>query len=419
MRLPRSHSFPVALVTTVASLLALAYPATAQESGNDCTSTSVGLTALTDLGPNTYRGEQGGLYPDGENEIPASHLDVGMTEASEVVPRNAAGDPDPDGRIGVVSIGVSNTRLEFRTFVDALATGDAPVNPAVSFINGAQGGRGTEAWSADHGQPWGVLEGVLDDEGITAAQVQVAWVKAPTVWQSADVVFPDAFRAQTEQLKTVLRELKDRYPNVRIAFLSSRIYGGYGSILSPEPLAYQDGFAVKWAIEAQIAGESGLEVGVDAPWLAWGPYMWSDGLGEDGVAGGVPGRADGLEWECTDLTQTDGIHPSRRGLVKVSGMLLDHFSSHPAARGWFLDGNAQTDPTTTSTISMPEPAEPSPTQPADPSVPPGSADGGTPVQSTTQSDESTDLSVWLLAAAGVLIAGSLGFWLGRSRSGSG
>ena len=34
---------------------------------------STGLIPLPDLGKGTYKGEQGGLYPDGANVPPASH----------------------------------------------------------------------------------------------------------------------------------------------------------------------------------------------------------------------------------------------------------------------------------------------------------------------------------------------------------
>src|SRR5258708_7769274 len=39
---------------------------------------SVGLTPLTDLGKGSYKGEQGGLYPGGENITPPEHLEAGL-----------------------------------------------------------------------------------------------------------------------------------------------------------------------------------------------------------------------------------------------------------------------------------------------------------------------------------------------------
>src|SRR5947209_13439872 len=46
---------------------------------------SMGFTALNDLGPGTYKGEQGGLYPGGSNTMPAAHLKAGLEQAAQVV----------------------------------------------------------------------------------------------------------------------------------------------------------------------------------------------------------------------------------------------------------------------------------------------------------------------------------------------
>ena len=63
---------------------------------------SVGLTPLTDLGKGSYKGEQGGLYPGGENVTPPEHLKAGLKLARMVVPRNADGNPASDGKIVLV-----------------------------------------------------------------------------------------------------------------------------------------------------------------------------------------------------------------------------------------------------------------------------------------------------------------------------
>jgi len=42
-----------------------------------CNNTSVGLTPLNDLGTGFFQGQQGGLYPNGENERPAEHNAAG------------------------------------------------------------------------------------------------------------------------------------------------------------------------------------------------------------------------------------------------------------------------------------------------------------------------------------------------------
>jgi hypothetical protein len=128
-------------------------------------------------------------------------------------------------------------------------------------------------------------------------------------------------------LVATLHNLHDRYPNLKVAYLSSRIYGGYASVpLNPEPHAYEGGFAVKWTIARQIAGDAELNFdaakgAVRAPWIAWGPYLWADG---------VKGK-----WMREDVGP-DGTHPSNSGREKVGRMLLDFLKQDATSRGWFL-----------------------------------------------------------------------------------
>jgi len=131
--------------------------------------------------------------------------------------------------------------------------------------------------------------------------------------------------------------MKTHYPNLRIVYISSRIYAGYAtSNLNPEPYAYESAFAVKWVVQAQIdqmrssridprAGDLNFNSGV-APWIAWGPYLWTDGMNP---------RSDGLTWARADV-ESDGTHPSQSGEQKVGEMLLGFLKKEPTARSWFL-----------------------------------------------------------------------------------
>jgi PKD repeat protein len=71
---------------------------------------------------------------------------------------------------------------------------------------------------------------------------------------------------------------------------------------------------------------------VFAPWLSWGPYLWTDGRA---------GRSDGLKSNCPDDLQADFTHPSANGGVpKVARQLLAFFKTDPTAAPWFLKPTA-------------------------------------------------------------------------------
>ncbi|MEN8237781.1 MAG: hypothetical protein ABFR53_01135 [Actinomycetota bacterium] len=326
----------IAVLGTVFVLLAVLAPhAVAREHGSDqgtaCFQSSTGAVPIPDLGEATYGSAQGGLYPGGSNTIPTDHEAAGQWHASQIEPLDGVGNPDPDGAIAVVSLGVSNTWREFQDFM-AIAEGNTA--PAVVLVNGAQAGEPIAKWVDPQGRTWANVDAALSDAGVSADQVQAAWVKIPERIMTFDELEPFPVDAQTYQaeLVKVLRIAKDRYPNLHIAYLSSRIYGGYSESAapSPEPLSYENGFGVKWVVEQQINGAPELNhdatVGtVEAPWLAWGPYLWADGI--------IP-RADGLTWECSDFRR-DGTHPTSEGIRKVGTMLAEHFLSAPTAVGWF------------------------------------------------------------------------------------
>ena len=296
-----------------------------------CSQTSVGFVPLTDLGADLHMGEQGGLYPNGQNTPPANHLAAGLAEAQAIQPRAADGTPAADGKIGFISVGMSNAALEFNSFL-RLANADPAKNEVVALVNGAQGG-----WTSNKlaenpdAEYWQVLDERLADNGLTPAQVQVVWLKEARGGVKNEP-FPEEPQILQAQLQSIVQIVQARYPNVKIVYLSSRIYGGYATgPLNPEPIAYHSGFAVKWLIEAQINGDPALNYDpvqgdVTAPWLVWGPYLWADGL--------TP-RSDGLTWPCSDFAD-DGTHPGDPARDKVAAMLLDFFKTDETAQVWFL-----------------------------------------------------------------------------------
>lgn len=330
------------------AVIALALSGTAAVAA-DCDETTVGFKPLNDLGAGLYLDQfQGGLYPGGLNAPPSEHRAAGRARADAVEPLDGQGKPDPDGAYVLLSIGMSNTTQEFcshegREPCDAWTfMGQATDDPRVEqeslvIANGARGGQAASAWeSPGHPNYDRVRDQVLARKGLTEAQVQVVWVKVANPGPTVGLPSPDSDAHElVRRTGNIVRAVRVRYPNVKQVFLSSRIYAGYASTgLNPEPYAYESAFAMKWLIEAQIEQMAGggvdpvagdLDFESVAPWLAWGAYLWADGL--------VP-RSDGLIWECADF-QNDGTHPARSGEAKVGTLLLRFFLNSPFTRTWF------------------------------------------------------------------------------------
>jgi hypothetical protein len=295
----------------------------------NCAQTSVGFTPLNDLGTGTYQGQQGGLYPGGANVRPQSHEIDGQLLADSIVPLDGAGNPAPGGRYALISIGMSNTTQEFQAFLPRAAS-DPLKDSRLVAVDGAQGGVTAALWADPNNSAWATADSRLAAAGLTRNQVTVAWVKLANAGPTTG--FPAATRQLQSDTQAVVQNLHNRYPNLKLVYLSSRIYAGYANTtLNPEPYAYEGGFAFKWLIGDQLAGSPALNFdpskgAVRAPWLSWGPYLWADGLRP---------RSDGLTWSCSDLQASDGTHPSPSGQQKVASMLLSFFQTDSTARLWY------------------------------------------------------------------------------------
>jgi hypothetical protein len=291
---------------------------------------STGLVPLTDLaGDARYKGQDGGLYGGGRNDPHGPLLRAALAASAKVRPLDGDGNPAESGKIGLVSIGMSNTTQEFSQFV-TLARRDPEKSPAVVPVDGAQGGVISTVWAhpdryPGRRDPWAVLDERLEQAGVGARQVQVAWLKNAIAGPAALGEFPKHADALTDDTALIIRKLKERFPNLRLAYLSGRIYAGYATTpLNPEPYAYESAFAVRRAILDQSRDDK-----FEVPVLLWGPYLWADG---------VKGRkVDGLVWTREDLGD-DGTHPSPSGRRKVAELLMRFFKTDPTAKGWFVKG---------------------------------------------------------------------------------
>ena len=320
---------------TAGLLAALAGPTLVATSAraSDCSVVSTGRVPLNDLGAGTYQGLQGGLYPGGSNVRPPTHDAAGLAIAQAIGPLDTLGGSDPDGRIVLISIGMSNATQEFSTFVP-IATADPLKDAHVLVVDCAKGGQATQDIRTQGAAYWDTVATRLRGHGSSPAQAQIVWLKEAR--RGPTEGWPAATDSLRNDLGAIVRIIRRKLPNVRLLYLSSRIYAGYATTaLNPEPYAYESGFAVKQLIEAQIDGVDSLRYDPalgepQAPWMAWGPYLWADGL--------TP-RSDGLIWRCEDLV-TDGTHPSTSGRDKVAQMLLAFFRSDETTKPWYLSPGA-------------------------------------------------------------------------------
>ncbi len=289
---------------------------------------------LNDLGPGRYKGFAGGLYENGSNAVPHDHAVDGLALAAQVKPIR--------GRFVFLSVGMSNATIEFRPFAK-LAEPDARVNHAtMTLVNGAQGAmtacfwrfatenpveKGCRAPRPIPNQYDRIRDELLKPAGLAEDQVEVIWMLNADPRPSVSLPSADAEAYVYErEIGEIARAARVRYPNLKLMFISSRVYAGYAAVpLNPEPYAYEYGFSVKWAIQAQvdqmrtgkvdpIAGDLNYKKGV-APWIAWGPYFWAHGE--------LP-RSDGLTWKASEF-QADGTHPNKEGVNKIALMLMNFF----------------------------------------------------------------------------------------------
>lgn len=289
------------------------------------------LTPLTELGAANYKGEDGGLYGGGKNTPPSTHLDAALREAEKIIPIDAAGKPAAAGKIGLISVGMSNTTQEFTRFM-ADANHDPQKSRHVVLVDGAQGGQTGMRWADPSAPLWQTVDQRVQAAGLSPLQIQVAWMKQAEAGPSRLGEFPRHAQVLTDNLVTVLERLKQRFPNLRIVYLSSRIYGGYATTaLNPEPYAYEEAFSMRWLIRDQIAGKPELNFDpargpVKSPLLLWGPYLWADGE--------TPRQDVGLKYVVGDFGG-DGTHPGDSGRAKVATLLLNFLKTDPTAKPWF------------------------------------------------------------------------------------
>ena len=323
-----------------------------------------GLVPITDMTA-PYKGEDGGLYGDGRNEPPEAHRAAYLNESEKIRPLDQDGRPSDDGKIGLISIGFSNTSIEWEDF-KRTADADPQKSSSVVIVNGSIGGRSAVMWAWDGADvlpkaeqdrldkemdvvrmpktgrrssigldkdTWPTLATRIEVAGLSAKQVQAVWLKHVEANPKPLGEFPAHARALEADIIAILNIARQHYPNLHVAYLSSRTFGGWSGRASgsPEPYAYESGFGTRWVVQSQIQGNPRLNYDpargeVKAPLVIWGPYLWA--------CGDTPRKLDGLVWSQNDV-RADRLHPNEAGTKKTTALLLNFFKTDVGTSRWF------------------------------------------------------------------------------------
>lgn len=257
-------------------------------------------------------GRSGGLYPNGQNIPTDLYEQYRRVSVAKVMPRNASGNPDPQGQIGFLCIGMSNAGLYFRGFTDALEV-HSSIQPAIRFVHAAMEGRDIRHIVHANDAYWKHVHHAIRDAGLTPAQIQVVWMMQ-TVHGAALLHDPGEMYISwlADRYLDVVTLLSALFPNLQLLYSSGREYGGYNppGQGNPEPYAWYTGLAWKDLIRRHPPTPAYAR-----PWIGWAGYFWANGMHP---------RKDGLVWKRSDF-QEDGVHPSHSGIAKAGRIILDHF----------------------------------------------------------------------------------------------
>jgi hypothetical protein len=293
----------------------------------DVTGTTTPLVAITDLGTGYYGTYQGGLYANGSNVDDPTHHAYGVSMGQSIQPLDVNGNPNPNGKYALLTIGHSNTEDVSDQLV-VLGSSDPTKNQSLVLVNGGTGSSSADELQDPSSYFWGIINNVyLPNAGVSPLQVEVVWLN------DVDVSHPPSIPDLQSMLENIARIILVKFPNTKILYLSSVNYTAYSNGVrnaQPEPTAYETGFAVKALIQDQVNGVNNLNYNpangpVVAPWASWAAYYWTNGL---------LGRNDGLTWSCQDNIN-DGVHPATTGRVKAAGQLLNFLKTDDTSIPWF------------------------------------------------------------------------------------
>jgi len=101
-------------------------------------------------------------------------------------------------------------------------------------VNGAVAGQEAGEQAVEGRKYWKIVDERLAAAGVTAEQVGAIWMKEAD--GAPELPFDEHVDKLEENLASIVKIAKSRFPNLWVVYVSSRSYGGYASTdVSPEP----------------------------------------------------------------------------------------------------------------------------------------------------------------------------------------
>lgn len=285
-----------------------------------CEKTSIGRVPLdTD---EEHGGE--GLYGNGSNVAP--HIEWGKTVGDMIKPLLPDGTPaERGGKIVFAGVGGMSNYFQWLQKMLELYRQEYGLTRRLTFMNLHKATFAAREIAIEKPDVYwddpkiGVMA-KLAKRNISPLQVQILWIGNTVRLQNKP--FPANANEIELYMGMILDEALRRFPKTKQVFLSPVNYFGYALPGAPqrEPHAYEEGYGYQSLINSRINHDR-------LPFVAWGPYLWADGL--------IPRPSDGLIWECEDYVTKDRVHPSESGKIKTAKMLLNFFKSNQATSRWF------------------------------------------------------------------------------------
>jgi len=299
------------------------------------------LPPIDELGTGMFMGHQGGLYPNGSNDMPAAFYADAVEMAKSVQPLDKSGKPSADGKIGLIGLGASTVAM-FGNGLETQVPSTPGVNEELVFVNCGIGGQDLSDIMDPAAKFWGAIDARVKEAGLSLEQVQVLWFQEDNL-RNKDNAFDARVNQLTKEFAFMARYCKEHYPNLKLFYVSGRHTTEFmpadAKDKHREPKAYLNGWVCKQLIENQINGDPDLAYkgpNAVAPLILWGPYFWTQG---------EKPRADGYAI-TRDLISNDGVHPTDKGIQRIAKDLIDFWRTDAVSQLWFLENpqSADVDP---------------------------------------------------------------------------